>query len=376
MIDFLKKYKAFLIGFLIIVPLFTLLDYLNFLNIPNDQPVEVIVITVFWALVIALPIHNYQYLKRKKKAVFGIAVLFVLLFITVLIDSFMKLPDNPITFILLMIFWCGLAYFLVPNFVKKYWKFIALLYTPLLLYFLYLRLFSGDLEAYLKVKQETPFYIFFIPIPIFFFLWVFEQWKWIQELKKEKSKTELSLLKTQINPHFFFNTLNNLYALTVKSSPQAPKVILKLSDMMRYTIYDGEKETVKISEEIAYLNNYIELHKIRYRKSVEITFSHNIDTNLNIPPLLYIILLENAFKHGIETLAENAFIHVNLYDNDDFIYFEIENNFDPNEITNSKGIGLQNLKRRLSLLYKQQHELTIDITNNNYKTLLKIPKHA
>lgn len=376
MIDFLKKYKAFLIGFLIIVPLFILLDYLNFLNIPNDQPVEVIVITVFWALVIALPIHNYQYLKRKKKAVFGIAVLFVLLFITVLIDSFMKLPDNPITFILLMIFWCGLAYFLVPNFIKKYWKFIALLYTPLLLYFLYLRLFSGDLEAYLKVKQETPFYIFFIPIPIFFFLWVFEQWKWIQELKKEKSKTELSLLKTQINPHFFFNTLNNLYALTVKSSPQAPEVILKLSDMMRYTIYDGEKETVKISEEIAYLNNYIELHKIRYRKSVEITFNHNIDMNLNIPPLLYIILLENAFKHGIETLAENAFIHVNLYDNDDFIYFEIENNFDPNEITNSKGIGLQNLKRRLSLLYKQQHELNIDITNNFYKTLLKIPKHA
>lgn len=376
MIDFLKKYKAFLIGFLIIVPLFTLLDYLNFLNIPNDQPVEVIVITVFWALVIVLPIHNYQYLKRKKKAVFGIAVLFVLLFITVLIDSFMKLPDNPITFILLMIFWCGLAYFLVPNFVKKYWKFIALLYTPLLLYFLYLRLFSGDLEAYLKVKQETPFYIFFIPIPVFFFLWVFEQWKWIQELKKEKSKTELSLLKTQINPHFFFNTLNNLYALTVKSSPQAPEVILKLSDMMRYTIYDGEKETVKISEEIAYLNNYIELHKIRYRKSVEITFNHNIDTNLNIPPLLYIILLENAFKHGIETLAENAFIHVNLYDNNDFIYFEIENNFDPNEITNSKGIGLQNLKRRLSLLYKQQHELNIDITNNIYKTLLKIPKHA
>ncbi|RKF03774.1 GHKL domain-containing protein [Tenacibaculum lutimaris] len=376
MIDFLKKYKAFLIGFLIIVPLFILLDYLNFLNIPNDQPVEVIVITVFWALVIALPIHNYQYLKRKKKAVFGIAVLFVLLFITVLIDSFMKLPDNPITFILLMIFWCGLAYFLVPNFIKKYWKFIALLYTPLLLYFLYLRLFSGDLEAYLKVKQETPFYIFFIPIPIFFFLWVFEQWKWIQELKKEKSKTELSLLKTQINPHFFFNTLNNLYALTVKSSPQAPEVILKLSDMMRYTIYDGEKETVKISEEIAYLNNYIELHKIRYRKSVEITFNHNIGTNLNIPPLLYIILLENAFKHGIETLAENAFIHVNLYDNDDFIYFEIENNFDPNEITNSKGIGLQNLKRRLSLLYKQQHELNIDITNNIYKTLLKIPKHA
>lgn len=376
MIDFLKKYKAFLIGLLIIVPIFVLLDYLNFINIPRDQPGEVIVITIFWTLIVALPIHNYQYLKRKKKAVIGIAALFVLLFITVFIDSFMKLPDNPITFILLMVFWFGLAYFLVPNFIKKYWKFIALLYTPLLLYFLYLRLFSGNLEAYLKVKQETPFYIFFLPIPIFFFLWVFEQWKWIQELKKEKSKTELSLLKTQINPHFFFNTLNNLYALTVKNSPQAPEVILKLSDMMRYTIYDGEKETVKISDEIEYLHNYIELHKIRYRKSVEIIFNHNINTNINVPPLLYIILLENAFKHGIETLTEKAFIHINLYEDATFIYFEIENNFDPNEITNSKGIGLQNLKRRLSLLYNQQHELIIDSKNNIYKTLLKIPKHA
>ncbi|WP_428743014.1 sensor histidine kinase [Tenacibaculum sp.] len=376
MIELLKKYKAFFIGLLVIVPFFALLDFLNFLNIPRDQPVEVIVITVFWALVIALPIHNYQYLKKKKKAVIGIGVLFILLFFTVLYDSYMKLPDNPITFISLMIFWFGLAYFLVPNFIKKYWKLIAFLYTPLLIYFLYLRLFSGDLEAYLKVKKETPFYIFFLPIPVFFVLWIFEQWKWIQELKKEKSKTELALLKTQINPHFFFNTLNNLYALTVKNSPQAPEVVLKLSDMMRYTIYDGEKEKVKISEEIEYLNNYIELHKIRYKKSVEIIFNHNIDTSYDVPPLLYIILLENAFKHGIETLTEKAFIHIDLYEDAYFIYFDIENNFDASEINNSKGIGLQNLKRRLSLLYNQQHELNISSTNSIYKTQLKTPKHA
>ncbi|WP_417786458.1 sensor histidine kinase [Tenacibaculum sp.] len=376
MIELLKKYKAFFIGLLVIVPVFILLDYLNFLNIPRDQPVEVIVITAFWALVIALPIHNYQYLKRKKKAVIGITSLFVLLFFTVLYDSYMKLPDNPITFISLMIFWFGLAYFLVPNFIKKYWKFIVFLYTPLLIYFLYLRLFSGDLEAYLKVKEETPFYIFFLPIPVFFVLWIFEQWKWVQELKKEKSKTELALLKTQINPHFFFNTLNNLYALTVKNSPQAPEVILKLSDMMRYTIYDGEREKVKISKEIEYLNNYIELHKIRYKKSVEITFNHNIDTTYDVPPLLYIILLENAFKHGIETLTEKAFIHIDLYEDANFIYFDIENNFDASEINNSKGIGLQNLKRRLSLLYNQQHELNISSQKNIYKTQLKTPKHA
>jgi len=239
-----------------------------------------------------------------------------------------------------------------------------------------LRLFSGDLEAYLKIKEEFPFFIFFIPIPILFSLWIFEQWKWLQNLKAEKLETELSLLKAQINPHFFFNTLNNLYALTIKNSEKAPEVILKLSDMMRYTIYEGEKESVKLQDEIEYLKNYIELHKIRYKKTVEITFNHDVDTSLTIAPLLFIILLENAFKHGIDSLSENAFVTIDLYEEDKFIYFIIENNFDPKEKSESGGIGLKNLKRRLSLLYKDNHELKVDITNNSYKTTLKIAKHA
>ena len=237
-------------------------------------------------------------------------------------------------------------------------------------------MFSGDLEAYLKIKVDSYFFIFFLPIPILFLIWIFEQWKWVQNLKAEKSKTELSLLKSQINPHFFFNTLNNLYALTIKNSKQAPEVILKLSDMMRYTIYEGEKETVKLGDEIEYLNNYIELHKIRYKKTVEITFKHNIDTSLTVAPLLFIILLENAFKHGIETLTENAFIHIHLYEDTDFIYFKIENNFDPKEISEVKGIGLTNLKRRLALIYPKKHELDSFQENNNYKVTLKISKNA
>jgi len=92
--------------------------------------------------------------------------------------------------------------------------------------------------------------------------------------------------------------------------------------------------------------------------------------------LLFIILLENAFKHGIETLTENAFIHINLYEDTDFIYFNIENNFDPKEISDTKGIGLTNLKRRLALIYPKKHELTVDKTNNTYKATLKISKHA
>ena len=376
MIQFLKKYKAFFIGLIIIVPIFYLLDYIGFIIIPENQSYEFIIYIIFWGLVIALPIHNYKYLKRKKKTVINVLGLLALFIIILVIDSIMDLPDNPITFILLLVFWIGFVYVLVPSFIKKYWKLIVLIYGPLLLYFLYLRLFSGDLEAYLKIKEDIPFFIFFLPIPVLFLIWIFEQWKWIQNLKAEKSKSELSLLRSQINPHFFFNTLNNLYALTIKNSKEAPEVILKLSDMMRYTIYEGEKETVKLGDEIDYLNNYIELHKIRYKKTVEITFKHDIDISLGIAPLLYIILLENAFKHGIETLTENAFIHINLYEDNDSIYFEIENNFDPKEISEAKGIGLTNLKRRLALIYPKKHELKVDKTNNIYKATLKISKHA
>jgi hypothetical protein len=373
MIQLLKKYKAFLFGYIIIVPIFYLLDYIGFILLPEDRTYEIIIFGIFWGTAIALPIHHY---KKHKKTILRLLSLFVLIVCVFVIDHNMNMPDNPITLILLVGFWLGFAYVLSPSFIKKYWKLITFFYAPLFLYFIYLRLFSGDLDAYFTIKESLPLFVLFIPIPVLFLLWVFEQWKWVQNLKAEKSKTELSLLRTQINPHFFFNTLNNLYALTVKNSEQAPDVILKLSDMMRYTIYEGEKETVAIADEIEYLNNYIELHKIRYKKTVEITFNHTIDTSLTIAPLLYIILLENAFKHGIEKLTEKAYIHINLYEDDNFIYFIIENNFDPNEVTESNGIGLKNLKRRLSLLYNKRHELIVDKTNNTYKATLKISKHA
>jgi hypothetical protein len=375
MINFLKKYKAFFIG-LIVIPIFYLLEALGIIIVPEDRKLSIIPYLIFWGLAIALPLHFFNYSKKVKKTIIKVFSLLLLIFITIGIDSIMDLPDNPITLFLIAGFWIGFVFVLAPSFIKKYWKLILIIYGPLLLYFLYLRLFSGDLESYLKIKEDFPFVIFFLPIPFLFLVWIFEQWKWVQNLKAEKSKTELSLLRAQINPHFFFNTLNNLYALTIKNSKQAPDVILKLSDMMRYTIYEGEKETVKLGDEIEYLINYIELHKIRYKKTVDISFKHDLDTSLSIAPLLYIILLENSFKHGIETLTETAFIHINLYEDNDFIHFTIENNFDPKEISEDKGIGLTNLKRRLSLIYPKKHKLTVDKTNNTYKATLKISKHA
>jgi len=352
------------------------LSYFGKIRIPDDAPMEVFLVTAFWWLLISLPIYKFSYLKKNKKTVYIIISLFVLFFTTLFIDSYMSLPDNPITFILLLAFWIGIVYLLVPSFVLKYWKIIVLFYIPLLIYFIYIRLFSGDLEAYLKIKEDFPFVIFFVPIPILFSLWFYEQWKWLKNLKAEKSQAELALLRTQINPHFFFNTLNNLYALTVKNSKQAPEVILKLSDMMRYTIYEGEKENVAIKDEIEYLKNYIELHKIRYKKTVEFQFNNTVDETLTIAPLLFIILLENAFKHGVESLTEDAYIYIDISNDDNFINFVIENNFDPTEISKTAGIGLTNLKRRLSLIYPQNHELIIKQQENIYKATLKIAKHV
>ncbi|WP_081997750.1 sensor histidine kinase [Wocania ichthyoenteri] len=317
-----------------------------------------------------------QVLKKRKKIAFRVLILMVFFYVTLLVDGLMNLLDNPITLILLMIFWIGLIFVLIPSFIKKYWKLVVFIYGPILLYFLYLRLFSGGLEAYLKIRGDFPFYLFLLPIPPLFLVWAFEQWKWLQNLKAEKSKTELSLLKSQINPHFFFNTLNNLYALTIKNSKHAPEVILKLSDMMRYAIYEGKKEFVLLKDEVTYLESYIELHRIRYHKSVSIKFDYCIEDGDTIAPLLFIILLENALKHGVEKLTEDAFVKMNLKSSESEIHFSIENNFDPKEISLEKGIGLTNLKQRLSLTYPKRHQLVINENTNTYRVDLKITRYV
>lgn len=317
-------------------------------------------------------------LKKILRTIIKVVVLILLFMLVGVIDEMMGYDDNPIAITLLILCWIWFVYILFPSFITRHLKFIVLYFGSLLLIWTLIRLFSDDYEDFLKIRDNIFLVPLLIPIPIILGigLGIYEQWKWIQNLKSGKREAELSLLRSQVNPHFFFNTLNNLYALTIAKSDQAPEVILKLSDMMRYTIYEGEKETVKLSDEITYLENYIELHKIRYKKSVEIVFNHPIDDNLRVAPLMFIILLENAFKHGIESLAENAFIHINLYEEKNFICFDIENNFDPNDENEPTGIGLTNLIKRLSLLYTEKHEYIVDVTDNVYKTKLKISKDA
>ena len=206
----------------------------------------------------------------------------------------------------------------------------------------------------------------------YFIYWMFKNIKLIINLKNEKSKTELMHLQSQVNPHFFFNMLNNLYGLVDKDSEKAKKLILKLSDMMRYSIYEGQKKYVTLQQEVDFINNYIELHKMRYHKSISVTIDVAIaNENLKIMPLLFIILVENAFKHGVEILRNNAFVNIQITEKQNVVSLQIENNFDLDE-QKEIGIGLENLSRRLELAYPKKHELTNSIRNDIYTAKLSL----
>ncbi len=225
----------------------------------------------------------------------------------------------------------------------------------------------GKIEGFIEFLL-----LYFIIVCITIFHWVFVNIKAIINLKNEKTKTELMHLQSQINPHFFFNMLNNLYGLVDKDSEKAKQLILKLSDMMRYSIYDGQKEFVTLEEEIEFIINYIELHKMRYHKNIDINFDVDVqDQQLKLMPLLFIILVENAFKHGVEVLRDHAFINIAIKTDQKELLLNVENNFDENE-KSIGGIGLTNLKRRLELVYPKKHKLTQKSDNNIYTSKLQI----
>lgn len=284
-------------------------------------------------------------------------------------ERYLHISRNPLTIPLIILFWLGVANLILPLFFKKYRSLILAVYGLLIGYFLYLFISTPDFNT--QNRESFASFILF-PLPIFAALWGYEQWRWLQHLKTDKTHTELSLLKSQVDPHFFFNTLNNLYGLVLEKSDQAPEVILKLSDMMRYTIYKGKEDYVLLKEEISYLEDYIELHKIRYRKKVDIRFSKEVDEQLRITPLLFIILLENAFKHGVEKIWENAFVHIRLESEGNKLLFSIENNFDASRPKATPGIGLDNLKKRLAHIYPNRHDLRIEKENNVYSVHLSL----
>lgn len=216
-------------------------------------------------------------------------------------------------------------------------------------------------------------FFYFALLTFFGVRWIMGQIKSTLLVKREKTNLELKHLQSQINPHFFFNTLNNLYGLIEKDKDKARQLVLKLSDMMRYSIYEGQQEKVTIKEELTYLKNYLELHRMRYHKEIDIRFEETIENeDAEILPLLFINLLENAFKHGVENITTGAFVHLKLIALDDIIYFEVKNNFDPEEVNDQDGIGLKNVKRRLEIAYPGKHTYSFSKKENIYEAHLKL----
>jgi len=196
-----------------------------------------------------------------------------------------------------------------------------------------------------------------------------------QKLENEKIQAELKLLKAQIHPHFLFNTLNNLYALTLKKDDRAPMVVLKLSHLLNYILYECNVKYAPLKKEIEMLQNYIELEKIRYGERIQIQF--DIDGSVQgvyIAPLLFLPFLENSFKHGASGILEKPWINIILKVEQDEILFQIENSKekDIKQLSYQEGIGLNNVKRRLELLHKGDYELTIENKEDCFFVLLSI----
>nr|WP_232371352.1 histidine kinase [Pseudomarimonas arenosa] len=183
------------------------------------------------------------------------------------------------------------------------------------------------------------------------------------------------MLKTQINPHFLFNTLNNLYGLTKEHSPAAPELILRLSALLRHSVYQGARQRVALDDEISYLKDYIALQQIRYAKQVQVRFEIEQDRDdYAIAPLLLIVLLENAYKHGVEPQPGEAELNLNLSVLNGQLSFELENNYDPTKVIDpvASGMGLRNLSRRLELEYPNRHRLEHGVLGQRYRTSLQL----
>jgi two-component system, LytTR family, sensor histidine kinase AlgZ len=191
-------------------------------------------------------------------------------------------------------------------------------------------------------------------------------------LRNQRKKTELLHLRSQVSPHFFFNTLNNLYGLITNDPKKAQSLVLDLSEMMRYSIYKAQQPSVPLEDEVEYINRYIGLHAMRYHKKVDVRFDVDIPNGLRIMPLLFIILVENAFKHGVENLRDQAFVHLALTAPQDEIIFEIRNNFDESAVSEQRGIGLENLQRTLNLAYEGKHRLELDRRPGEYRAELRL----
>jgi uncharacterized integral membrane protein len=195
-----------------------------------------------------------------------------------------------------------------------------------------------------------------------------------EEMRNQQLASELNLLKAQVQPHFLFNTLNNIYYLAYTKNERTAEVVARLSDIMRYFVDEAPKERVPLLTEIDFLENYIELEQIRMLHKAAIVFDRNsINDALIIPPMLLISLVENIFKHGVDKSVEQNDVVITLEQQDGYLHFTTKNSHYDHECRSKGGVGLTNLRKRLTLLYGNDFTLTTEKTEHCFTATLKFP---
>jgi hypothetical protein len=232
-----------------------------------------------------------------------------------------------------------------------------------------------------RPRREDRFFMFYgllLVYTISLSIRVIKKWqddeKHKSAVEKEKIATELSYLKQQVNPHFLFNTLNSIYSLTIGTSSKAASIILKLSSILRYMLYETENRKVKLTEEINIIKDYIELQRLRLTEKVNVKFELVGETDhYSIPPLLLIPLIENAFKHGVDNIND-SFIEIKIAVADDQLEVIVRNRIVKisSDLFRNGGIGIKNIRRRLDLLYGNKYEFETDDKDGIFSVKLKL----
>jgi sensor histidine kinase YesM len=197
----------------------------------------------------------------------------------------------------------------------------------------------------------------------------------MKALKEQQLVSELNYLKAQLHPHFFFNTINNIYGLALKQSPDTAPMVARLGEMMRYILYEADQKTVPLSREIAFLSGYIEVEKIRHQKGICIQFDvQGIRPEYRIEPLLLLPFIENAFKHGLEQETRNGFVNIVICQTDEDLTLQVNNSI-PEAVKGKEvaGIGIKNVRKRLDILYPDRYHLQMNEALDTYEVTLILP---
>lgn len=322
----------------------------------------------------------------------------LLIFLTLIEDTRQGFLFTISNEIINVMFYVAIVYFnllyLIPNYLSKN-RFLTyagllilatIIITPLKMIAFYFK-FSNfpNLQSQIIENQSSYFIATFVIASGSTVAKIITDWvrstRERQELETRTMQTELRFLKSQINPHFLFNTLNSLYALTLKKSDKAPEIVIKLSEMMRYMLYECNEKRVPLSNEVHYIRNYLDLERLRHGDKVAISFE--VDGHISeqqIAPLMFIPFIENSFKHGLTNQIAKGFVNIKLLVDGQKIDFYIENSKSdalPHQThRRSGGIGLVNVRRRLDILYPNKYELTISDNPKSYGVNLQIDLNA